>query len=465
MNATSVDASSNRLERLCTFASGLRFSEQSEEIRSVTRACLLYGLAVGVATLHSRTAGIAAAALDWDANTADGPSTRLIDGRRLAPGAAALANAVLLSGRAQGDSHPTGHIGGVVIPVALAMAERLSLSGEEIGASLIAGYEVAMRLGRDHVADLSSRGFRSSPCYGVLGASVAAARAFELDGNRLRHALALATNFAGGLREYVNEGTPEAPFQAGFAARNGLTAAAIVHAGLDRATSAAFTGKAGFYQAFGRSDKIYDERLCEALGESFEFTTATYKPYPACQFLRGMITGLGRLSREANGVPAEHIEIRLCPFEANFIGVRLAGPFVATAQTLMSAPFCAAVAWTEGTLGLKDLSRFEDPAILALIPRIAIVEDASRREYEPRLEVRLADGRVLTHDDRAGGASFAVRWEPAVAMTHQLFDEVGADPGAAEQLIAACGDLERLADVGPIVAAVRRAITSAPAAA
>ena len=46
------------------------------------------------------------------------------------------------------------------------------------------------------------------------------------------------------------------------------------------------------------------------------------------------------------------------PFEADFFGVRFAGPFTTFPQTFMSAPFCAALAWARGDATLAGLTDF-----------------------------------------------------------------------------------------------------------
>lgn len=98
-------------------------------------ACLLYGLLVGIATIRA-----AAASLGPDAGSA-GRSSRFLDGKPATRAGAAFANGVLLSGRVQGDSHPCGHLGGVVIPATLAVGEAKESSGAKTLAALIAAYE------------------------------------------------------------------------------------------------------------------------------------------------------------------------------------------------------------------------------------------------------------------------------------------------------------------------------------
>ena len=422
------------------------------------KACLLYGLAVGIATRRARPAKLA---LDATQRRREpGTTTRLLDGALTSQGSAAFANAVLLSGRVQGDSHPCGHIGGVVIPSAIAAAESENAGGATLLSGLVAGYESALRIGRDHSADLSLRGFRTTPAYGVFGATVAHGRIRGFDGITMRNAIGLAANFAGGLREYVDLGTEESPFQAGFAARNGVYVADLASCGI-QATPNALHGGAGFYRAFGKKNVDYGKRLLDKLGIDFEFTAVTYKEYPACQFLRGIIRGLAALREQAVGAAVQSMAIRMNPYEADFIGVRFAGPFTSAAQTVMSAPFCAALAWTSGTASFDGLRRFDDAAVNALLPRIRIITDSARKLYEPHIAVQLADGRKLEWIEQAGDSNYRVTWAAATAMTHQLCAEVGVPRPIAQTLIDTVAPIETSPSVRPLIAAVCAACTHA----
>ena len=163
-----------QLETLARYVASLDAITLSAQTQQTARACLLYGLAVGIATKRARPAQLALSASNMDGGGS--AATRLIDGAAVSRSNAVFANAVLLSGRVQGDSHPCGHIGGVVIPAALAAAEQANASGVELLSAMICGYESALRIGRDHGADLSLRGFRTTPCYGVFGAAIAGGR-------------------------------------------------------------------------------------------------------------------------------------------------------------------------------------------------------------------------------------------------------------------------------------------------
>ena len=448
---------SSDLAVLAEFAASCDAASLPTDALRTAKACVLYGLAVGIGTRRARPARLAVAASGED--TAAQGATRFLDGRETSHGSAVFANAVLLSGRVQGDSHPCGHIGGVVIPAAIASAERAGTGGRAMLSSLVAGYEVALRIGRDHAADSSQRGFRTTPCYGVFGAVVAAARSQRFDGARMSNAIALAANFAGGLREYVDAGTEESPFQAGFAARNGLYAADLVSQGLEAAPSA-LHGPAGFYRAFAQAGVDYGGRLLENLGRDFEFTTVTYKQYPACQFLRGLIRGLGELRGQARGVAPERIDLRMNPFEADFIGVRFAGPFTSATQTVMSAPFCSALAWVTGTASFDGLRTFDDRRVLELVQRMHVESDTSRARYEPHIRVILQDGRVLEWQERAGDSNYRVTWEAAMYMTQELCEEVAVPAERAHALTDLVAHIEEEKTMRRLVDAVCGACTA-----
>ena len=440
------------LQRLAAFAAALDARDLPAEVLDKAKACLLYGLAVGVAAARTDAPARVARALDHETNAAGGPATRLLDGRRTPAAAAALANGVLLHGRIQEDSHPAGHMGVVVLPAALAVGEAQRAVGRDVLAAIVAGYEVALRVGRDHAASLSARGFRTTPAYGVLGAAAAASRLYGLGAERTGHALALAASFAGGLREFVRAGSGEYGVQAGMAARNGISAALLAAEGVEAAGSA-LSGDAGFFRAFGDGPADAGRRLVEGLGREFELLRVGYKPYPVCQFHRGIVRGLLELRSRGDGVALESLRIRMHPFEADFFGVRHAGPFHAFAQTMMSAPFCAALAWARGEVTLDRLHEVRDPDVLALVPRVEVVADPARARYRPVLGLALADGRVLEWEEAAGEDAYRLTWAEATRMTDVLGAEVGLSPDLGRDLVEAVGALEAAPGVDPVIEA------------
>ena len=438
---------------LAAFAAQADIRRMPGAVVRTAQACLLYAVAVGIAARSAPMATMIARALELEYGKAPGPVTRMLDGRAVTTGAGAYANAVLLHGRVQEDAHPAGHVGVVVVPAALAMAQAQRVSGPDLLAAIVAGYEVALRIGRDHVSDSSARGFRSTPLYGVFGAAAAAGRLAGLDDDRMTDAICLAANFAGGLREFVTAGTDEFPLHAGMAASNGIHAVQCATAGIHAARST-LEGDAGFMRAFGEPGKAYGARLADALGEHYELARTTYKPYPACQFNRSVIRGILQL-REASAWRGACIYLH--PFEADFVGMRHTGPFVSFPQTFMSAPFCAALAWADGAVTYRAMHDFNREPVVRLAGRVRVVADATIARYRPRLTIETEDGRHLEWAEDQGEERYAMTWEAAVDMTRIFCGEAGVAPQDADALIAAAQRLDCSPDCEEFLAALHRA--------
>lgn len=449
----SAAAPGEGLRKLACFAATTDTRQLPADVATKAQACLLYALTVGIASLPAAQAAHAARAVA-QAYGGSGESTRFYDDAQCNAVAAALANGTLFHSRVQDDAHPAGHVGVVVVPTALAMAEATNASGAALLAALVSGYETALRIGRDHAGDLSARGFRTTPAYGVFGAAAAAGRLLGLHAEGMTHALSLAANMAGGLRDYSQSGSEDFAFQAGMAASNGILAARLAAAGATSAPSALY-GNAGFFRAYGEPGARYADRLASDLGRMFEMMAVTYKPYPICQFHRSVVRGCCVLRERAGGAPFASLSIRMHPFEADFFGVRFAGPFSTFPQTFMSAPFCAALAWARGDATLAGLTDFHAADVLNLVPRISIHGEHGRPRYAPRLEARFADAPVLEWEERDRSDPYVLTWETACRMAARLSAEVGGTPEGTERLVSIVRNLDAAPDVRPLIDAMR----------
>jgi 2-methylcitrate dehydratase PrpD len=457
-----TDENQHRLARLSGFASALRWTDMPEADRAATRAATLYGLAVGTASAEAGLLDQIARAVEALAPNAQQRATCFRDGARGGVEGAALANGALLHVRMQEDAHPAGHVGVAVIPAAIAAAEDSGCSGAALLAAIAAGFEVSLRIGRDHAASLSARGFRTTPIYGAIGAAVAAARVQGLDGDATARAISLAANMGGGLREFQEAGTFEYALHAGCGARDGLVAASLAAAGVPAARTV-LSGKAGFYRAFGADDPDPGARLLDELGTAFEIQHLTYKPFPGGQFHRCIVEGVGALRARAEGRAVAAIRVRLHPFVANFYGLRFTGPYESYPQAFYSVPFCAALTWLDGTVSFRGFHRFEDAALLALVAKTSVVDDDSRPVYGPRIEIDLGDGETLVYEEPEGQGAYRLTWDKAVMMAQRFGHEVGISEAAVARLVAAVAALEDAAGTGELVdamcAAVRESLT------
>ena len=166
------------------------------------------------------------------------------------------------------------------------------------------------------------------------------------------------------------------------------------------------------------------------------------------------------LRKRAPNQPLQAMVIRMHPYEADFFGVRYAGPFKTFAQTFMSAPFCAALAWSRDEVTYQAMHDFNNADVLREVARIEVIADPARQRYQPHITVRFADSATRVWEDTAGAASFSLTWQAAIEMAGILCGEVGVAKSATAGLIRAVEHVTDAPGVAGVVAAVGAAIGS-----
>ena len=165
--------------RLAEFVAGLEFSDLPDAV--VAQACDVVldtvGCALGAWRDDTEKAEIARSlALSF----ASAPAAAVWGGGGAQADAslAALANGILANAADFDDTHKRAllHTGSVIVPPALALAEALKLDGKSVVAAIVAGYEVAVRVGMA-VMPTHYRYWHSTATNGTFGAAAVAARA------------------------------------------------------------------------------------------------------------------------------------------------------------------------------------------------------------------------------------------------------------------------------------------------
>jgi len=313
-------------------------------------------------------------------------------------------------------THPTAP----VLPAALAAAEHVGASGQELLDAYVVGVEVACRTA-DAVDPRHYRdGFHSTGTLGTFGACAAAARLLGCDLDQTLRALGLAASMAAGLRE--NFGTMTKPFHAGRAAENGLLAVLLARRGWTAARDI-LEAKRGFYSAAAGG---FDPSKIEGkLGNPYFFESPgiSIKPYPSGSLSHPAQDVLLDLVREHDVRPeeVERIEVGVNSHVPNaLIHTR---PQTAL-EAKFSLQFQMAVGVVDRRAGLAQFTdeRVRDPAVRALMERVHVYVDPEidalgYNEMRMKVAIYLRDGRVL-----AGRADMA-RGHPRRPMSRQEVSE------------------------------------------
>jgi 2-methylcitrate dehydratase PrpD len=435
-------------ERLGRFVIDCRNQDLPDEIVEKLRCNLLHDLSCACAA-HSEGPVI------WGSVESFAPaeSTLLCNGAKVDAEHAAFANAVLMHARAQDDTHYAAktHVGSAVIPPALALAERTGASGESFTRAVIAGYEVAASVGERIAAVSTAAGFRASMLFGTLGSAAACASLLDLDEEGAQNAIAIASSFSGGLNQTWIEGTTEWRWELGMAARNGLWAAVLAASGAAGARLW-FEGDAGFARAFG-DGQTGDEDW--ELGERWRILDVIYKPYPVCNITQSPVEAAIGLVRDED-VEADEVESIRCllnPADRSYPGTLNWGPFLDVGASLMSAPFCVAMAVKDRDATLAGLHQTEDPVLRELVARTEVLPDERLPTLAARIELTTTTGERHVRELVPDARTYGWEWDGVYANSRRLLSEMAIGESNFEDLAGSIRDLTELGSVAPLMRA------------
>lgn len=348
-------------------------------------------------------------------------------GPAMPPLAAAMANAGITHLREIDDAHRAAmlHPGVVAISPALALAAAAPLPQRRFIDAVLAGYEVALRLG-EAMGTRHAANFHATGTAGSVGAAAAAGVALGLEGPALHHALGIAATQAAGLWQLVDDEAHEAKsLHPAFAVRNGMTAAWAAQLGLPGARAFA-SGKRGLHALLAGDGAL--AVLAAPAEEPARINTVTIKAWPCCAQLFTPLDALQALmQRERFGAgEVERIEITIFPHALKIAGVHWPAK---AAEAPFSLRYLAATLLRHGRIGIEhtEAPDFADPALQALAARITVrTDDDFQRAFPERrpavVAVSLADGRAFSErrDLRRGDPEDPFDW-PALQRRLRSF--------------------------------------------
>lgn len=369
-----------------------------------------------------------------------------------APADAAFANAVAGHGLVREDMHAASvaHLGVVVWPTVLALAERHPVSGEQVLAAAIVGYETGARIGRALMNPELARLFRPTGLVGPFAAVMAGARLIGLDAQRALNAFALAGNCCAGLNEWGHTGGSEMYFHPGFVVRNAMTCLALAARGAEGSASI-LEGEAGIFKAYARAPLVAPIDLF-ADGRA-EIDAVFNKPAPACNFAQtpcqAALQAVRRVAGGSRRIAAVRIETTRAAVA--YPGCDAKGPFRRALQAKMSIPFGVAATLANGVIAESNYARLDDAEVARLMAATTLVEDA---EYTAAFPARQGARVVLTLDD---GATVSGELDDVVAADEATIRErfrqaarAVLDAGRARRIEETVDGYERAADAGEL---------------
>jgi 2-methylcitrate dehydratase PrpD len=339
--------------------------------------------------------------------------------------------------------HPAGPVASAI----LALAEYKPVSGRDFLNAMVLGVETECRIGNAVYPSHYDVGWHITGTAGVFGSAAAAGRLLNLTEQQMVWALGIAAVQPVGLKEMF--GTMTKSFHPGRAAQNGLTAALLASRNFT-SSNQGLEAKAGWVNAVSTTHNYAE--ITEKLGQTYEISINTYKPYACGVVIHPAIEGCVALRNQYSLTPAQidKIELRVHPLVLELTGKK-------TPQTGLegkfSVYFAAALAIAKGAAGEKEFSDalVRDPAIVALRDRVTTVVDRSIGEEQVRVVVTLKDGRRLEKYIEHVTGSVKNPMTDAALEAKFLDLAGGVLPAAqARKVLDLCWNVEKLAGAGEI---------------
>jgi len=383
----------------------------------------------------------------WDG---DGACTAIGHSRALDAAGAAIANGVGTHGEDFDDTLEGApiRVGAMVIPAALAAAERFGRSGADALLGITCGLEAVCRFNHVAPAAIHHAGFHPVSVIGTLGATVGAGVTLGLSARQMTMALGIAGSLASGILEYLTDGAWTKRLHPGWAAQSGLRAALWGRQEYF-APRTVFEGGHSFFHAFapGFENPRY-EYVTEGLGREWFMEKIAFKPYACGTMIHPYIDCMVRLAAE--GVQADDIDTIVCEAGEGLVD-RLWEPLAdkhdppSGYAAKFSMPFCMAVGFFDGDAGLNQFTdeRVRDEKVLRLCRKISYVIDPENEypdNYTGHIKVTMKDGSVIERRQphMRGGQREPLSREDLIAKFHGNIAYGGWSAEMGETLLDFC---------------------------
>ena len=385
--------------QLAAFAANLRFEVIPGAVVRKTEDLLVDWLGSAVAG-HGAPAVESITRFAMAMGAQVGPSEVIVNRARTSPYLAAMANAAASNMVEQGDVHNGSvfHPGTVVFPAAVAVAQALGASGQQLLTAAVAGYEVGIRvgefLGRSHY-----RVFHTTGTAGTLAAAAAVGSLIGLDAAQMQHAFGSAGTQSAGLWEFLRTGADSKQLHTAHAAATGLMAAYLAKDG--------FTGAAQILEgpqgmAAGMSNDSDPAKLIDGLGTRWVTAETSFKYHASCRHTHPAADALLQVMQVHHLKPEDLARVVTQVHQG---AIDVLGPVlnpITVQQSQFSMGTVLALVARFGHAGLAEFDQhFQDEATQNLCDRVEMVLDeevdmAYPRRWIGKVTVHTTDGRVLT---------------------------------------------------------------------
>ncbi|MEM2338974.1 MAG: MmgE/PrpD family protein [Nitrososphaerales archaeon] len=391
------------MEKLASFYTKLKFNDLNEEVINSAKRCTLdlLGVAIGGSNLPSSKKVVNIV------KSMGGKleSSVIANDLKVPSPNAALANGVMAHGLELDDvdNESSTHPGAVIIPTALAVAEKVEASGKEFILAITSGYDLMLRIGAALIPSAHyARGFHPTATCGAFGAALTASILMGLDTNEVMNALGIAGSQASGLMEFLSDGSWTKRLHPGWAAHSGIIASLLAKEGFT-GPKTILEGKHGFIKA--HTDHYDMNKLIEGLGERFLINEVSIKPHACCRYIQPAIDAVLKIVKENEINPKDIDEVIIgtvktaLPIVVEPIELKYKPRNIVDAQ--FSMPFSISVAILKGRAFINEYTEemIKNDEVLNIAKKVKVINDPELdklfpKKWQAKAKIKLKNGKI-----------------------------------------------------------------------
>ena len=375
---------------------GITFDSLSAQTVETAKLCVEDFIGVALAGSQKKEAEI------WNrymAGKVTAPEAAVMQagfGRKTAEQAAAL-NAVAGHVMDLDDTHNASitHLAVITVPTALALGEKLHKSGKAVIEAIVAGYEAGAKIGAA-INPSAYKYWHTTAVVGPFAAGTVAGKLLGLTEEELLHCFGSAGSEAAGLWEFLKTGAMTKVLHVANANLCGMRAAELAQLGFTGAPEI-LEGERAFVRAL--SPDFHMERLVD-FSKGYEIDRNSIKAYACCRHTHSANFCVEQLLKDQPIDPAQIESIEDRTYHTAIETTDNPYPNSPYAAKF-SLQFCIAAMLVTGSLNDRVFTEenLKNPAILALMPRIRMIDDPAINEAFRKDPCRWTHDLTITMKD------------------------------------------------------------------
>lgn len=434
---------------LANRVANIRYEDLSEKTIQMTKQYILDYLGVSIRGWTQKNMDIMFKTLNV---SKDGTEALMFNGKKGATNSvlySAMLNAAASHSLDFDDLHNPSiiHMACVTVPSALAVAEDEEMSGKDILAALVAGYEAGARIGESVNPEAYYFWHTTATC-GVFSSAATVANLKKFDTDQMVQCLGTAGTQAAGLWEFVIDGAMSKTLHVGKANFAGILSAKLTEKGFTAAEKI-LDGDKGFCRAM--LAEPHWEKLTEDI-DGYKIDNNSFKPFACCKYTHPSSYAAQLLRNEDNIKLADvdKVEIRSNRIVKQLVdNAHPKNPYGAK----FSIQYCVSTMIRDGKLGIDQFTdqNLADTEIQRVMQNVEVIVDAKLdKEYTEQPDRWAVELTIITKEGKKhvkfveypkGDPPNPMTWDEAVEKFMDLSEPVYGK-GVCEKLCKLVATLE-----------------------